>query len=450
MFAEYGLHERLLKALSALSFKEPTQVQAAAIPAALEGGDLRVTAKTGSGKTAAFVLPLLHRLLQENKPQAGARALILLPTRELALQTLKEVERFAQFTFLKAGLITGGEGFKEQAAALRKNPEIVIGTPGRVLNHLDTGSLMLGDVEVLVLDEADRMLDMGLSDDVLKIAERCPRERQTLLFSATAGDRTLGQVAGVILREPRILQLNRRDELNDNLRQHIITADDVPHKERLLQWLLAHESFAQAIVFTNTRVQADRLAGVLRSSQVRSYVLHGEKTQEERKQAVERLRQGNINVLIATDVAARGLDIEGVDLVINFDMPRSGDEYVHRIGRAGRAGQSGLAVSLICHNDWNLMSSIERYLKQSFERRQVRELLGSYQGPKKLKASGKAAGSKKKKQAKKTGVGSKASGSSKSPARKGEKKRTAPNSIGDGLAAPKRKIVVVTPSRTVG
>ncbi len=436
MFADYGLHERLLKALSSLSFTEPTAVQAAAIPPALAGRDLRVTAKTGSGKTAAFVLPLLHHLLQNSKPQAGARALILLPTRELALQTLKEVERFAQFTFIKAGLVTGGEGFKEQAAALRKNPEIVIGTPGRVLNHLETGSLTLGDVEVLVLDEADRMLDMGLSEDVLKIASACPQERQTLLFSATAGERALGQVVSVVLRDPEVLLLNRRDELNENLRQQIITADDVPHKERLLQWLLAHESFAQAIVFTNTRAQADRLSGVLRASAVRSYVLHGEKTQEERREAVERLRQGNINVLIATDVAARGLDIEGIDLVINFDMPRSGDEYVHRIGRAGRVGQAGQAISLICHNDWNLMSSIERYLKQSFERRQIKELLGSYLGPKKLKASGKAAGTKKKKLAKKSGTAAK--GSSKSPTRKGEKKSPAP-ALGDGFVAPRRK-----------
>ena len=437
MFADYGLHERLLKALSTLSFNEPTVVQAAAIPPALEGHDLRVTAKTGSGKTAAFLLPLLHRLLLADKPRAGARALILLPTRELALQTLKEVERFAQFTFLKAGLVTGGEGFKEQAAALRKNPEIVIGTPGRVLNHLETGSLRLDDIEVLVLDEADRMLDMGLSEDVLKIAGACPAERQTMLFSATAGERALGHVVSAVLRDPQMLLLNRRDDLNENLKQQIITADDVPHKERLLQWLLAHETFAQAIVFTNTRVQADRLAGVLRASAVKAYVLHGEKTQEERKQAVERLRQGHINVLIATDVAARGLDIEGVDLVINFDMPRSGDEYVHRIGRAGRVGQDGMAISLICHNDWNLMSSIERYLKQSFERRQVKELQGSYQGPKKLKASGKAAGSKKKKQAKKSGVSTKTG--SKPAARKSDKARPTPVSVGDGFAAPKRK-----------
>lgn len=433
MFADFGLHERLLKALASLSFVEPTPVQAAAIPAALEGRDLRVVARTGSGKTAAFVLPVLDRLLASPAPRAGARALILLPTRELAQQTLREVQRFAQFTFLKAGLITGGEGFKEQAAALRKNPEIVIGTPGRLLEHLAAGSLDLSDVEVLVLDEADRMLDMGMGEDALKLAEACSAEaRQTLLFSATGGGRVLERVIEQVLRDPQLLILNRRNELNEKLAQQVITADDVAHKERLLQWLLAHEAFAQAIVFTNTRVQADRLAGVLRASRVKSYVLHGEKTQEERKQGVERLRQGHVQVLIATDVAARGLDIEGVDLVINFDMPRSGDEYVHRVGRAGRAGQDGLAISLVCHNDWNLMSSIRRYLQQAFEMRQIKELPGSYTGPKKVKASGKAAGSKKKKQQKKD--------STPARARKPQARKSAPAAaLGDGFVAPKRR-----------
>lgn len=431
MFADFGLHERLLKALASLSFVEPTAVQAAAIPVALQGRDLRVVARTGSGKTAAFVLPLLDRLLAAPAPHAAARALILLPTRELAQQTLREVQRFAQFTFLKAGLITGGEGFKEQAAALRKNPEIVIGTPGRLLEHLAAGSLDLSDVEVLVLDEADRMLDMGMGEDALKLAEACVAEqRQTLLFSATGGGRVLDRVIEQVLRDPLQLVLNRRTELNEKLRQQVITADDVAHKERLLQWLLAHESFAQAIVFTNTRVQADRLAGVLRASKVKNYVLHGEKTQEERKQGVDRLRQGHVQVLIATDVAARGLDIEGIDLVINFDMPRSGDEYVHRVGRAGRAGQDGLAISLVCHNDWNLMSSIRRYLQQSFEMRQIKELPGSYTGPKKVKASGKAAGSKKKKQ-KKDGTPARA--------RKPQSRKGPAVALGDGFVAPKRK-----------
>lgn len=398
MFSQFALHERLLKAVAELNFVEPTAVQAAAIPPALAGKDLRVIAQTGSGKTAAFVLPLLNRLLGDgnSKQRLAIRALILLPTRELAQQTLKEVERFAQFTFLKAGLVTGGEDFKVQAALMRKI-DILIGTPGRLIEHANAGNLPLEEVEVLVFDEADRMLDMGFAEDAQRLAEGCGTAHQTLLFSATTGGNGLREMVAKVLHEPQHLMLNSVSQLNEGTRQQIITADHTHHKEQLVDWLLANETFDKAIVFTNTRVQADRLYGKLVAGGVKAFVLHGEKDQKDRKLAIERLRQGAVKVLVATDVAARGLDVDGLDLVINFDMPRSGDEYVHRIGRTGRAGAEGLAISLICHTDWNLMSSIERYLKQRFERRSIKELKGSYQGPKNLKASGKAAGSKKKK-----------------------------------------------------
>ncbi|HAF91625.1 MAG TPA: RNA helicase, partial [Pseudomonas sp.] len=360
MFDQFALHERLLKAVAELKFVEPTAVQVAAIPPALEGRDLRVTAQTGSGKTAAFVLPMLNRLIRDAQPRTDVRALILLPTRELAQQTLKEVERFARFTFLKAGLITGGEDFKVQAAMLRKIPDVLIGTPGRLIEHLEAGNLVLGDVEIVVLDEADRMLDMGFAEDVQRLVDQCPRRQQTLLFSATSGGAGLREMVTKVLREPLHLQLNRVSELNEATRQQIITTDDVAHKERLVHWLLANETYQKAVIFTNTRAQADRLYGHLVASDVKVFVLHGEKDQKERKLAIERLKQGGVKVLVATDVAARGLDIEGMDLVINFDMPRSGDEYVHRIGRTGRAGGEGLAISLIGHTEWNLMSSIER------------------------------------------------------------------------------------------
>jgi len=397
VFSQFALHERLLKALAELNFVEPTPVQVAAIPPALEGRDLRVIAQTGSGKTAAFVLPLLNSLIGDARPRVSIRALILLPTRELAQQTLKEVERFSQFTFIKSGLVTGGEDFKVQAALLRKVPDILIATPGRLIEHLNAGHLDLKEVEVLVLDEADRMLDMGFAEDMQRLVEECANRRQTLLFSATTGGSGLREMVAKVLREPQHLMLNAVSDLSETIRQQIVTADDPAHKEQLVHWLLEHESYCKAIVFTNTRVQADRLYGHLVAAGQKAFVLHGEKDQKERKLAIERLKQGGTKVLVATDVAARGLDVEGLDLVINFDMPRSGDEYLHRVGRTGRAGAEGLAVSLICHNDWNLMSSIERYLKQHFERRVIKELKGSYQGPKNLKASGKAAGTKKKK-----------------------------------------------------
>ena len=402
MFSQFALHERLLKAVAALNFVEPTPVQAAAIPLALQGRDLRVTAKTGSGKTAAFMLPVLNRLVDLKQSRVEIRALVLLPTRELAQQTLKEIERFAQFTYIKAGMITGGEDFKEQAAMLRKVPDILVGTPGRMLEHLNAGNLHLEHVQAVVLDEADRMLDMGFSEDVERLCNECANREQTLLFSATTGGAGLRDMIGKVLKDPEHLMLNTVSQLNDGTRQQIITADHNQHKEQIVQWLLANETYQKAIIFTNTRVMADRIYGHLVAKDIKAFVLHGDKDQKDRKLAIERLKQGGAKVLVATDVAARGLDVDGLDLVINFDMPRSGDEYVHRIGRTGRAGNEGLAVSLICHGDWNLMSSIERYLKQSFERRTIKEVKGTYTGPKKVKASGKAAGVKKKKTDKKT------------------------------------------------
>ncbi len=433
LFDQFALHERLLKAVAELKFVEPTPVQSAAIPPALEGRDLRVTAQTGSGKTAAFVLPMLNRLIGDAQPRVDVRALILLPTRELAQQTLKEVERFSQFTFIKSAMITGGEDFKVQAAILRKVPDILIGTPGRMIEHLNAGTLILKDVELLILDEGQRLVN------------ECAKREQTLLFSATSGGAALREMAASVLRDPLHLQLNRVSELNEGTRQQIITAESVEHKEKLVHWLLANETYKKAVIFTNTRVQADRLYGRLVAEGVKAFVLHGEKDQKERKLAIDRVKEGGVKVLVATDVAARGLDIEGLDVVINFDMPRSGDEYVHRIGRTGRAGAEGLAISLICHNDWNLMSSIERYLKQRFEHRVVKGLKGSYMGPKNLKASGKAAGTKKKKEDKKKAGDKKAKSAAKPTAKRPKNaKREAPASqvvSGDGMAPLKRKKV---------
>ncbi|GLH32401.1 MULTISPECIES: DEAD/DEAH box helicase [Pseudomonas] len=434
VFSQFALHERLLKAVAELKFVEPTPVQAAAIPLALQGRDLRVTAQTGSGKTAAFVLPLLNRLVDLKGARVEIRALILLPTRELAQQTLKQVQLFSQFTYIKAGLVTGGEDFKEQAAMLRKVPDVLIGTPGRLLEQLNAGNLDLSHVQVMILDEADRMLDMGFAEDMERLCKECENREQTLLFSATTGGAALRDIIGKVLKDPEHLMLNSVSQLAEGTRQQVITADHDQHKEAIVQWLLANEKFDKAIIFTNTRVLADRIYGHLVAKDVKAFVLHGEKDQKDRKLAIERFKQGSSKVLVATDVAARGLDIDGLDLVINFDMPRSGDEYVHRIGRTGRAGGEGLAISLITHNDWNLMSSIERYLKQQFERRVIKEVKGTYNGPKKVKASGKAAGTKKKKTEKKTG-------DKKAVKRKptAKPKANAPLTSSDGLAPLKKR-----------
>lgn len=435
MFAELGLHERLLKALAELEFSEPTEVQKQAIPVALQGRDLRVTAQTGSGKTAAFVLPILQHLLNQEEGTHATRALIIVPTRELARQITDEIERFARFTFIKATMLIGGEGFREQAAELRRVPEILVATPGRLLEHIEAASFPAKEVRWLVLDEADRMLDLGFADAMQSIINACELREQTLLFSATTGGRVLREITQSLLHEPVHLMLNPVSQLSETTRQEFITAESFAHKEQLLAWLLANETYRKAIVFTNTRIAADKLYGRLRAQDFRVFVLHGEKDQQERKQTLLRFSQGSERVLLATDVAARGLDIEGVDLVINFDMPRSGDEYVHRIGRTGRSGNEGLAISLIEHLDWNLMSSVQRYLKQEFEKRVLPGLKGGYHGPKKVKSSGKAVGVKKKKDTAKGGAKKKA-------AKKPNRPRSSPSKpavFSDDGHAPLRK-----------
>lgn len=437
MFTDFSLDARLLKALEALSFSQPTPVQAETIPPAMEGKDLLVTAETGSGKTAAFVLPILNRLLSDSAPNSGTRAVILTPTRELAQQVMKHIESLGQFTFIKADTVCGGETFKPQAARLRKNPEIIVGTPGRLIEHLDKKSLDFSDVECLILDEADRMLDMGFQEDVERIAKSCPTTRQTMLFSATLGHTGMHSVITASLHSPLTLRLNSHRETQANIKQQIILANDTALKDKQLVWLLKNESFEKAIVFTNTKTNASRLNGYLRYHDIRAGVIQGDLTQEQRQHVMQLLHLGKIDVLVATDVAARGIDVKGIDLVINVEMARSGDDHTHRVGRTGRAGETGLAISLISPTEWNLMSSIERYLKTRFEKRVIPGLEGSYTGPKKLKASGKAAGSKKKKTDKKAAANRKPA---KAPAGKRPSNRAAPSkTIDDGFAPFKRK-----------
>ncbi len=401
MFTDFALNERLIMALEKQRIQHPTPVQAQVIPLALKAKDLLVTAETGSGKTAAFLLPVLHRLMGNSAPDTATRALVLTPTRELARQVLAHCRKLMEFTRLRAEVITGGADSRYQRALLRKNPEILIATPGRLLEHIASGAADLSDLEFLVLDEADRMLDMGFSEDVLKVAAACSSQRQTMLLSATLKHRGIRSVADRVLSNPEVITVNTVREQHSSITQQVILADGIEHKQKLLVKLLQDSDFGKALVFTNTIVQANSLSGVLRYHQLRAGVLHGDMSQDERNEVMNQMRRGHLDVLVATDVAARGLDIQGVGLVVNFEMARSGDDYVHRIGRTGRAGEQGVAIALISANEWNLMSSIERYLRIRFERRKIAGLEAKYKGPKKLKASGKAAGSKKKKLAKK-------------------------------------------------
>lgn len=395
LFSTFSLHTSLLKAIERLGFQQPTPVQEKTIPLALQGKDLLVSAETGSGKTAAFLLPTIQRMLDVDAPDTGTRVLILLPTRELALQTLSTCEKLMRFTPIKAGIIVGGEAFKHQVAMLRKNPEIIIATPGRLVEHIERGTPDFNDLEILILDEADRMLDMGFAEDMLEISRVCKDERQNLLFSATLRHQGIRTIASTLLNEPESVSVNNIREAHSSIVQQMILADDVKHKEKLVAALVSEEEAEKTIVFCNTRAQCSQLGNLLDYKKFKVGILHGEIAQSDRKQIMNRFRQGHIKVLVTTDVAARGLDVRGINLVINFEVPRSGDDYLHRSGRTGRAGESGRAIMLVSSLEWAGMSSIERYLKLRFEQRKLDGLVATYKGPKKVKSSGKAAGKKK-------------------------------------------------------
>jgi superfamily II DNA/RNA helicase len=368
------------------------------LPLALSGKDIQASAETGSGKTAAYLLPIQHHMLQKSEPNTATRALILLPTRELSQQVEKHCRDLAAFTQLQSCLIVGGTSYKEQQALIRKNPEFIIGTPGRIREHVEKKSIELKDLEFLVLDEADRMLDMGFRDEVMTIVRACPSKRQTFLLSATLEHEGIGRIAEEILQDPQVVAIGTHREKHSNIEQQIILADDPKHKNQLANYLIANSEFDKALVFTNTREQAQNLADFLQSqrdrhqnaeslwtkagkSKMKVACLHGEMSQDDRKRVMHWFRIGVVRVLVATDLAARGLDVKGVDLVLNYGMARSGDDHVHRIGRTGRAGETGLAISLIAPQEWNLMCSIERYLGVKFEHRQIKGMEARFQGP---------------------------------------------------------------------
>jgi ATP-dependent RNA helicase SrmB len=404
LFSDLSLAETLLAAVKKMGYQHPTPVQRQAIPPALEHKDLLVSAETGSGKTAAFLLPMLHHLLTLPSTKFGTRALILAPTRELARQTFTQCQQLTEGTDLKVGLITGGDDFKHQQGVIRRNAQILISTPGRLLELMEQDAPDFTHLEVLILDEADRMLDMGFSEAVLAIANRCSAQRQTLLFSATLTHYGVIKIADKVLKNHQIIALNTLHDGHSNIQQQLVLADNDDHKQKLLAWLLLNEKYDKALVFTNTRIKADELRGPLRGQKLRVGVLHGDMDQQDRNRMMELFRDGTINIVVATDLAARGLDVKGINLVINFDVPRNGIDYIHRIGRTGRADEQGLTIALVNHTEWNVMSGIQRFLKQAFARRTIKELEAKYKGPKKVKASGKAAGVKKKIEPKKAVV----------------------------------------------
>lgn len=363
-----------------------TPVQAEAIPAALKKQDLLIKAKTGSGKTFAFLIPVIQRCLQTRPTHDGTRVLILAPTRELARQIYNQADKLSQSSRLQSGLITGGSSLKYQASMLRKNPEILVATPGRLLDHIERDNTVLEYLETLVIDEADRMLDMGLIDDVLTIVSHCHSDaRQTLLLSATLKSKKLHQISGFLLKSPINIDIDDIRQSHSQIKQEKILADNYQHKCNLVARLLDKETYNRCLIFTNKREDAEKLKNWLSYKQYSANVLHGEINQDNRKEIMHQWRQGSFSILVATDLAARGLDVPDINLIVNFDIPRSGDEYIHRIGRTGRGDQTGLAISLVDHLSWTTMLSIESYLRLDMPIRKLSGLAANFQGLKKHK-----------------------------------------------------------------
>ncbi|NND67835.1 MAG: DEAD/DEAH box helicase [Halioglobus sp.] len=397
MFEDLALDRRLQLGLDALGFDAPTAVQEEVVGIALQGTDLLVSAETGSGKTLAYLLPMAQKILSSDlQDSRGTLGLILVPTRELARQVLKVARDLLRNSPLKVQGITGGADFKYQKSLLRKDPELLVATPGRLLEHCEKGSTDFSCLGTLVLDEADRMLDLGFRDDVMQLIGHCPAQRQVILLSATLSHRGVHAIAGDLLREPHEISLGEVRDAHRNIFHQRILADSLEHKDKLLLALTATDPARKTLVFANKRTTTARLAGLGLHHGRRFEALHGEMSTEKRKAVVQKFRDGRIDVLCASDVAARGLDIEGIETVINYDVPYSGQDYQHRTGRTGRAEAQGLAITLVSAPEWNPMISIQRYLGMELEQRSLPGLKARYNGPKKQKSTGKAAGPKKK------------------------------------------------------
>jgi superfamily II DNA/RNA helicase len=361
-FEELQLISPILKALDQCGHHTPTPVQVQAIPKALAGNDVIASAQTGTGKTAAFVLPALQRLAASpTQGKSGPRVLVLTPTRELADQITQATRIYGKYLRIKSVAIFGGMPFGEQVRALSQSPEMIIATPGRLLDHMSRRLIDLSRVEMFVLDEADRMLDMGFIEDVERISSAVPEGCQTLLFAATMGGDTT-KLARRIMKEPERVEVAPGKMTLDTIEQRLHVADNIQHKNRLLQHLCAESIVTKAIIFSATRRDADSLARDLNRQGHAAAALHGDMTQNARNRTMINMHRGKIRLLVATDVAARGLDITGISHVINFDLPRSAEDYVNRIGRTGRNGESGIAISFASRGELAYLDRIERYI----------------------------------------------------------------------------------------
>lgn len=369
-FSSLGLAEPISRAVSEMGYASMTPIQAEAIPVVLSGRDVMGAAQTGTGKTAAFSLPLLQKMLRhENASTSPARhpvrALVLLPTRELADQVAQQVKLYAKYTQLRCAVVFGGMDMKPQTAELKKGVEVLVATPGRLLDHIEAKSAVLNQVEYVVLDEADRMLDIGFLPDLQRILSYLPKQRTTLLFSATFSPE-IKRLAGSYLQDPVLVEVARPNQTASTVSQHFYRVGDDDKRRALLQ-LVRDKAVKQAFIFVNSKLGCARLARSLERDGLKTTALHGDKSQDERLKALEAFKAGEVEFLVATDVAARGLDIKDVPAVFNFDLPFNAEDYVHRIGRTGRAGASGLAISFVGDRDQRQVADLEKLLKTKLE-----------------------------------------------------------------------------------
>lgn len=379
-FADFGLAPPILRALTDQGYVHPTPIQAAAIPIVLQGRDVMGAAQTGTGKTASFSLPIIQLLMAHANPSMSparhpVRALVLTPTRELAVQVAENVKAYAQHTPLRSTVVFGGMDMKAQTVILKGGVEIVIATPGRLLDHVEQKNVSLGQVQMLVMDEADRMLDMGFLPDLQRIINMLPKKRQNLMFSATFSPE-IKKLANSFLNDPVTIEVARSNATADKVTQVVYkVAED--SKRDVVEHLIRGRDLKQVLVFSNTKIGASRLSRHLEQSGIRATAIHGDKTQQERMAALDAFKKGDTDVLVATDVAARGLDISDLPCVINFDLPYNAEDYVHRIGRTGRAGASGDAISVYSDKDERLLADIEKLIKQTITRGELAGFVAS-------------------------------------------------------------------------
>ncbi|MBQ4811076.1 DEAD/DEAH box helicase [Pseudoalteromonas luteoviolacea] len=356
-FQSLNLVDELNQALTHLEFVEPTEIQTLSIPLVLQGSDLLATAQTGTGKTAAFMLPILNKLINEDHAHQAVRALVLAPTRELAQQVAKDARRLAKYSEIKVACIYGGANIGPQEKILKEGADIVVATPGRLLDHMIKGTLSLNAVEQLVFDEADRMLDMGFIGEIKRIMRKMPENRQTLLFSATMDDVVLSQV-NTWLNNPERVGVEQQNSTADKVEQ-VFYAVDEERKRELIAHLIGKNNWQQVLVFTRTKKSADDYAKELNKDGLATLAIHGDKSQGARERALEQFKNGKTRVLVATDVAARGIDIKALNYVINAELPYVAEDYIHRIGRTGRAGNAGHSISLVSIDEQWLLEEIE-------------------------------------------------------------------------------------------